>query len=421
MIHSNKHIHSTVDHLFRHESGKMTAVLSRLMGLHHLEAAQDIVQDSLLLAMNTWPYRGVPDNPAGWLYRVASNKAVDYLRRLKKWEDISPQYVHLLQSEYTLTTTVQQLFLEHEIEDSMLRMLFACCHPSIPLESQLAVALKTLCGLNNAEIAKGFLTSEDTIAKRIYRAREKMRVEKVNLELPHSMQLGTRLDAVLHCLYLLFNEGYNASHADQLIREELCEEAMRLALLLCENPFTALPRTYALLALFCFQASRFGARMDEQENIILLQRQNREQWYEPLIHKGLMYLEQAAIPYEVTTYHLEAGIAAIHAVSPTFEQTDWKSIYRLYEVLYHLQPQPVIALNKAIAAAYAISPAEALRQLLIIKGLEKYYLYYTAIGEMYFLLQQKDEALCWFQKALPHIHTNPEKKLVFFKMDQCRC
>jgi RNA polymerase sigma-70 factor (ECF subfamily) len=318
MPQSLPHIHQAVDHLFRHESGKMIAVLTKLLGLQHLELAQDIVQDSLLQAMNTWSYKGLPDNPAGWLYRVARNKAIDHLRREKSWSTISPQYAYLLES--THTSTADPLFEAHAIEDSMLRMLFACCHPSITVESQLALALKTLCGLTNAEIAKAFLTNEDTIAKRIYRAREKMRTQNVQLELPAASQLQSRLHTVLHCLYLLFNEGYNAAHPNRLIREELCEEAMRLAYLLTQHSLTALPRTYALLALFCFQASRLQARIDDHGNIILLQQQNRDHWYRPLIDKGFEYLELAAEPFELSPYHIEAGIASLHAAAPSFDK-----------------------------------------------------------------------------------------------------
>src|SRR6186713_1271152 len=223
----NRNINQLVDHLFRHESGKMIAVLSRLLGLQNIEIAQDIVQDTLLQAMSTWSYKSIPDNPSAWLYRVAKNKAIDFLRRERRFRDISPQYSYLLRSEYTLASTVNNLFLENEIQDSQLRMIFACCHPAIPDESQVALTLKTLCGLSVNEIAKAFLTTEETIAKRIYRAKEKIKAEKIELDVPQSGELSSRVDTVLKSLYLLFNEGYKSSTADKLIREDLCEEAMR--------------------------------------------------------------------------------------------------------------------------------------------------------------------------------------------------
>ena len=204
------HISQLVDHLFRHESGKMVSVLSRLLGLQNIETAQDIVQDTLLQAMSTWGFGGVPENPPAWLHRVARNKAIDYLRREKRFREISPQYSSLLQSEYSLSTFVSQLFLENEIEDSQLRMIFACCHPSIPEDSQIAFVLKTLCGLSANEIAKAYLTNEETIAKRIYRAKEKIRSESIQLEVPQGKELPGRLDVVLKSVYLLFNEGYNS-------------------------------------------------------------------------------------------------------------------------------------------------------------------------------------------------------------------
>jgi RNA polymerase sigma factor (sigma-70 family) len=404
-------INQTLDHLFRHESGKMISVLSKLLGLQYLETAQDIVQDTLLQALNTWGYNGIPDNPQAWLYRVARNKAIDFLRREKTFRHISPQYQYLLTSEYSLVSTVHQFFEEEAVQDSQLRMIFACCHPAIPVESQIALALKTLCGLSAAEIARAFLTGEDTVTKRIYRAREKIRTEGIELELPPPAQLPHRLDAVLHCLYLLFNEGYNSSHPDQLIREDLCEEAMRLAYLLTQNEITDLPRTNALLALFCFQASRLQARLDDKGHIILLKHQDRSLWYRPLIQKGYTYLDKAT-QEEMSTYHLEAAIAYLHASAQSFEQTDWKAIYYLYSILHRQDPTPIIALNKAIAASYAVDKQTALEQLLQIKGLEKYYLYHTALGELYFEWGRKEEACAYYQKALSLTSSLAEQQLL---------
>lgn len=409
------------DHLFRHESGKMVSVLSRLLGLQNLETAQDIVQDTLLQAMNTWSYNGVPDNPSAWLYRVAKNKAVDFLRRKKKFKEITPQYSYLLQSEYSLASTVNNLFLENEIQDSQLRMMFACSHPSITEESQIALTLKTLCGLSINEIAKAFLTNEETISKRIYRAKEKIKLEKIELNVPQGKKLPERLDVVLKSLYLLFNEGYNSSHPDQLIRDDLCQEATRLTYLLTTHTITNLPRTNALLSLMCFQASRLQARLDDKGNIILLKHQDRSKWYKPLIERGLAYLELATEIFdkEPSNYHIEAAIASLHASSPAFEKTDWKSIYHLYEILYRLQPVPIVALNKAIASAYAISKENALDQLLKIKGLENYYLYYTSIGEIYYELQNKEKAKKFYEKALPLTRSRQERQLLINKINNC--
>jgi len=416
---AQSNIQELTDHLFRHESGKMVAVLSRLLGLQNIETAQDIVQDTLLQAMSTWGYNSIPDNPSAWLYRVAKNKAIDYLRRKKKFEEISPQYAYLLQSEYTLSPTVHNLFLENEIHDSQLRMMFACCHPSIPEESQVALTLKTLCGLSVNEIAKAFLTNDETINKRIYRAKEKIKAENIELNVPQGNELQPRLDTVLKSLYLLFNEGYNSSHPDQLIREELCHEAMRLCYLLVEHSLTAKPRTKALLSLLCFQTSRLNARLDDKGHIILLKYQDRSKWYRPLIQKGFDYLDEATEPFEVSSYHFEAAIASLHAAAPSFEKTDWKSIYNLYELLYKIQPNPIVAMNKAIASAWAISKQKALEELWAIKGLENYYLYHTSIGEIYFEMQNKQEAKKFYETALQLTTSQQQQQLLKDKILHC--
>jgi len=412
-------INQVVDHLFRHESGKMVSVLSRLLGLENLETAQDIVQDVLLQAMVTWSYKGIPENPSAWMYRAAKNKAIDILRREKKFRQISPQYSYLLQSEYTLSSTITHLFLENEIQDSQLRMMFACSHPSIAEESQIALTLKTLCGLSTHEIAKAFLTNEETISKRIYRAKEKIKADKIELGVPYGKELPGRLDTVLKCVYLLFNEGYNSSHPEQLIREDLCHEAMRLTYLLTMNNMTNVSRTNALLSLMCFQASRLQARLDDEGNIILLKHQNRGKWYKPLMEKGFEYLELATEVFQPSSYHLEAAIASLHASARSFEQTDWKSIYHLYEILYQLQPVPILALNKAIASAYAIGREKALEQLLQIKGLENYYLYHTSLGEIYYELHDKDKAKMFYENALRLTASRQQQQLLISKINNC--
>ena len=416
--HMQSSIHQTVDHLFRHESGKMIAVLSKLLGIQHLDAANDLVQDTLLQALNTWSFHGLPDNPAAWLHRVAKNKAIDYLRRQKNLRRHHPQYAYLQQPEYTCTPEWNDAFEPQAIQDSQLRMIFAICHPSIPAASQIALALKTLCGLSVAEIARAFLQDEATIAKRIYRAKEKIRSENIELEMPLESQLPSRLETVWHCLYLLFNEGYNSAHPNHLIREELCEEAMRLAYMLSQNTVTNKPQTNALLALFCLQASRLQARLDDKGNIILLKYQDRSKWYRPLIEKGFFFLE-AATQQEISVYHLEAAIAYMHAVAPSFEQTDWKAIYALYGILYRQHPSPFVALNKAIAATYAMGKEAGLQQLLQIKGLETYYLYHTALGELYLEWGRNMEALLHYRQAINLTTSTTERQFLQQKIMNC--
>lgn len=396
----------------------MIAVLSKLLGLQHLHLAQDLVQDTLLQALNTWRYKGLPDNPSAWLYRVAKNKAVDFLRREKTFQHIESNLRYVLQSEYSLSGTIEQFFEAEAIKDSQLQMMFACCHPCLPAEAQMALILKTLCGLSTAEIARAFLREEETIAKRLYRAKEKIKAEKVELVMPPASQLPSRVNAVLHSLYLLFNEGYNSSNPDQLIREDLCEEAMRLAYLLTQCSLTNLPRTNALLALFCFQASRLQARLDDKGNIVLLKYQDRTIWYKPLIQQGSYFLELAT-QEETSVYHLEAAIAWLHATAPSFEATNWKAIYRLYTILHSHTPNAVIALNKAIAAAYAVNKQKAIEELQSIKGLENYYLYHTAIGEVYFDWAHYPLAEKHYLTALSLTTSVAERQLLQNKINAC--
>ena len=397
----------------------MASVLTRLLGFSNLSTAEDIVQDTLLKAMTSWRFHGIPQNPSAWLYAAAKNKAIDVIRSGKYILRQQAELSNLLQSEWTLSSTVNQLFIGDEIEDSQLRMIFACCHPVIPYESQIALTLKTLCGLSAAEIANAFLTGEETISKRLYRAKEKIRAEKIELEMPPSANLSHRLDAVLHVLYLLFNEGYNSSHPNQLIREDLCGEALRLGLLLDKKPQTNGPRTKALLSLMCLQASRFNARIGDNGHIILLPKQDRQLWNSELIRKGRYYLELSAEGKEVSEYHLEAAIAYCHAEAATFADTDWKRILELYKILSTLNPGPVIEMNKAIAFGYAESAARGLQELQKIKELEHHYLYHTAMGDFNLMLNKNQEARSCYESASKLNASVQEKELLYKKIKSC--
>jgi RNA polymerase sigma factor (sigma-70 family) len=404
-----------VDHLFRHEAGKMVAVLTKFLGFKNLDIAHDIIQDTLLSAMTVWGYRNVPENPSAWLYCVAKNKAIDFLRREQISNRIRADYKS--DNEQPLTEAViENVLFENEIEDSVLRMMFACCHPDIPEEARIALALKTLAGMTSREIANAFITSEETIAKRIYRAKEKIRTEKIQLDLPVGSMLA-RLESVLHVLYLLFNEGYNSSHPDALIRHDLCGEALRLCHLLTRHSFTDKPATNALMALMCFQASRLDSRIDQSGNIITLKYQDRTTWNRQLIEKGFHYLDRASEINAFSLYHLEAGIASVHAASPSFDNTDWKSIYHLYEILYTINPTPVVALNKAIASSYAVNAQSALQALQQIKALEKNHLYHASLAEVCLELDMKSDAKKHFESAIKLTESRSEKQLLREKMN----
>lgn len=410
-------IHSLVDHLFRQESGKMVAVLTRILGLQNLEVAQDIVQDTLINALHTWKHGAIPDNPAAWLQRAARNRAIDWLRRKRKFtNEIAPEYAHILQSDFALTSAFHQVFLDSEISDSQLRMMFACCHPAIAIESQIALVLRTLGGLSISEIARAFLTGEESISKRIYRAKERIRTEGILMDVPTGDELPDRLDAVLKSIYLLFREGYHSSHPDQLIREDLCLEAMRLCLLLTGHPVTARPRSKALMALMCFQTSRLHARLDDDGHIILIKHQDRNRWYRPLIQKGFHFLEASSEPFEASPYHLEAMVASLHAAAPSFEATDWKKIHGIYRMLYKLNPNPIVAMNKAIASAYAVGFAHALEELKAIKELPHHPMYLACIGEMYLELNEPEQSKAFFREAIKHAPSSTVKTLLLEKI-----
>jgi RNA polymerase sigma factor (sigma-70 family) len=395
----------------------MAAVLTRLLGFQAIDLAEDIVQDTLLKAMTTWKYKGIPENPSAWLYTVAKRKAIDTLRQQQLHKQHHSEISQALKSEWTLSSTVNTFFLNNEIEDSQLRMIFACCHPSIPYESQIALTLKTLCGLSIVEIANSFLSTEETIAKRLYRAREKIREEKISLEAPIPATMPGRLDAVLHTLYLLFNEGYNSSHPDRLIRHDLCEEAMRLCLLLINNPITNAPKVEALLALMCFQASREEARLGDDGSIRLLKDQDRSRWSNPLIEKGKYYLEHSTENNAFSEYHVEAAIAGCHAIASQFEKTDWNSIIQLYTILSTLKPGPIVDLNKAVAIGYGQSPTAGLDALKQIKTLQNHYLYHAAMGDFYIELGDLVHARQSYLRAIDLTSSHAEKKLLQNKLN----
>jgi RNA polymerase sigma factor (sigma-70 family) len=374
-----------------------------------------------LQALQIWKLKGIPDNPSAWLYRVAKNKAIDVIRRNKHSVnyDFSDSERVLLQSEYTLATVMDGLWKEDLIKDDLLRMMFACCHPGISEENQITIILKTLCGFSTAEIAKAFLTSEDTVSKRLYRAKEFFRQEKIKLEIPSLDQLKTRTDAVLNSIYLLFNEGYNSTASDQLIRTELIEEAIMLCGLLTENEHTRQPETYALMALMSFHASRSSSRLTPEGEIILLPFQDRSKWNATLIAKGNHYLNLAAFGTRISSYHLEAAIAYEHCSAESFEKTNWHNILRYYEWLCNIAPSPVSELNKVIALMQIEGPEAALAALEKVddqKKLEGFYLFHSLLGEIYARLSQPEPARRSLEKALFLTRSEAERNILKSKI-----
>lgn len=414
----SKTVAPLVEHLFRHESGRMVAALTRSFGTRHIELAEDVVQDTLLKAMREWPFRGIPENPAAWLHRTARNGAIDRLRRDARGMVLLKENAALLRSEWTLSATMNDILNEASITDDQLRMIFACCHPSLPQEQQVALALRTLCGFSVPEIARAFVTNEETINKRLYRAREAFR-ELGRLELPPEDVLVQRLDQVLAAIYLLFNEGYNATSHDDHIREDLIEEALRLADLLTRNVATDRPGVHALIALMLFHAARSSARLDQDGAIVLLRDQDRSKWDRELIALATQHLDRSAFGERITIYHGEAMIASMHAHAPSFDGTDWAGIVRIYDHLLLANPSPVVELNRAIAVAQLSGPDAGLRLLENIHGLEGFHLYHAARGDLLRALFRPDEARTEYEHAASLTRSPAEVALLKRKLEAC--
>ena len=417
MEHQPTIINQLTDHLFRHESGKMVSILTKIFGIENLETAEDVVQQTFIDAMQVWKFKGVPDNPSAWLFRVAKNKAIDVIRKNKYsvQYDFSDNNRVLLQSEYTLAITMDSLWKEELVKDDMLRMMFACCHSEISEESQITLILKTLCGFSTAEIAKTFLTSEDTVSKRLYRTKEFFRQKTIKLEIPSEEELRKRTNAVLNSIYLLFNEGYSATHSDEFIRNDLIAEAMLLCKLLTENKNTQLPQTFALMALMCFHSSRSESRLTAAGEIILLPQQDRSKWNLKLIADGNKYMDIAAFGNEISTYHLEAAIAFEHCRAESFSKTNWTKILELYEWLCKLSSSPISEMNKAVAVMQVHGAREALKCLQNIsdkKKMESFYLYHSLLGEINSRLNNSTEAKKNFETAIRLTQSSTEKKML---------
>lgn len=395
----------------------MVSVLTKIFGAENLETAEDVVQQTFIDAMQVWKLKGVPDNPSAWLYRVAKNKAIDVIRKNKHSQlyDFSDSERVLLKSEYTLATTMENLWKEELVKDDMLRMMFACCHSDISEENQITLILKTLCGFSTAEIAKTFLTSEDTVSKRLYRTKEFFRQNKIKMEIPSEHELKKRTDAVLNSIYLLFNEGYNSTHSDELIRKDLIDEAMLLCKLLTENKGTQLPEVFALMALMCFHSSRIASRLTPEGEIILLSRQDRSKWNYNLISEGNAYMDKAAFGNKISSYHIEAAIAFEHCIADSFEKTNWKRILELYDWLCKSNPSDITEINRAVVILKLHGASAALTALNDLKDknkTENYYLYQSLLGEIYREQNSKAKAKSHYEKAIKLTHSDKEKKLL---------
>lgn len=409
-----------VEHLFRHEGAKLVATLTRIFGPENLHLAEDVVQEALARALQTWPFHGVPQNPAAWIMRTSRNLAVDVVRRQRNFREKEAEVVAVMEQASPVPDSVAHT--EQEITDDRLRLMFVCCHPSIPAEAQTALALRTLCGFGVAEISRAFLTTEAAVAKRLTRAKQKIREAAIPFEIPEGEELPRRVGGVLQALYLLFNEGYKATSGEKLIREEICQEAIRLTQLLADHPAGNEPKTHALLALMLLSAARFPARVDDQGNLLRLQEQDRARWNQAMIARGLFHYARSAAGDAITEYHLQAGIAACHCTAASYEATNWTQILALYDRLLAFDHSPVVALNRAVAVAQVEGPAAGLAALEVIPHrdqLESYYLFYAVLGDFEARRANFVEAAQHFRQSLQLTALQSEREFLSKRIRAC--
>lgn len=407
-------VNELIPHLFRTEYSKIVAVLCRVFGFEHIEIAEDIASDTFLAAAETWGMKGAPDNPPAWLHTVARNRAKDYLRRNATFaRKISP----VLTKDNEPVAGPEIDLSEQNITDSQLQMMFAVCHPAIPAEAQIGLSLRILCGFGIEEIADAFLSNKETINKRLFRAKEKLRKEKVKLEFPPPGEIDKRLETVLTTLYLLFNEGYYSLSQHSALRKDLCLEAMRLNFLLAENERTARPSVMALLALMCFHASRFDARITADGALVLYDDQDTTRWDGELIARGDYYLELAAAGDQVSKYHLEAAIARWHTRKADTPEK-WESILQLYNRLLAVSYSPAAALNRVYALAKAHGKAAAIPEAENLQ-LRNNHLYFLLMGHLYTGVND-EQALTHLKSALSKAKSPADKANIKKRIGELR-
>ncbi len=400
-----------IPHLFRTEFSRIAAVLCKRMGIEHMEIAEDIASETFLQALESWSYKGIPENPVAWLYAVAKNKTQNHLKHRRVFEN------KIIKEEMHSASGAQDMDIdlsEWNITDSQLQMLFAICHPSIPEEAQVGLALRILCGFGIDEIATAFLTSKETINKRLFRAREKLRTENVRIEFPAEAEISKRLESVLTTLYLLFSEGYYSENNDNVLRKDLCWEAMRLTRLLVEFQSTNLPAVNALLSLMCFHASRFEARQNERGEMILYEDQDEALWNHELISQGANYLHQATGGNAISKYHLEATIAFWHTVKADTKEK-WENILRLYDQLLQFEHSPIAALNRVFALSKVMGKEAAIREAEELKLVDNHY-YFTLLGELYRDRDPGKSKSCYL-KAFALAKTQADRQIIQKKLE----
>ena len=400
------HQEELIPHLFRTEYRKIVVVLCKLFGIEHIEIAEDIASDTFLSASELWGLKGLPENPVAWLYTVAKNKSKDYFKHHSIFlQKVTKEIKFTAES----STQINIDLSAKNINDSQLAMMFVVCHPCNSVEAQIGLALGLLCGFGTDEIAGAFLTNKETIYKRLQRAKQKLREEKVEIKQPSLAEIDERLPAVLMTLYLLFNEGYYSASNDAVLRKDLCLEAMRLTYLLVENEQTNKQTVNALLALMCFQASRFDARIGEHGSLVLYGDQDANLWNDELIGQGKYFLDEASRGNAISKYHLEAGIACMHTIQEDSKEK-WENILQLYNQLLIIEYSPVAALNRTYAFAKANGKKEAIIEAEKI-NLAANHLYYSLLGWLYTDVDNQ-KALLHLQTAWQLTKTSNDKKLI---------
>ena len=403
-----------IPHLFRTEYRKIIAVLCKRFGFDQLETAEDIASDTFMSAAQTWGLQGAPTNPVAWLYAVAKNKAKSFLQRQATFNKKVAPDAAVREDASTLPEYDIDLSPQN-INDSQLQMMFAICHPAIPPEAQIGLSLRILCGFGIEEIADAFLTNKEAINKRLFRAKEKLREEKIRIELPALAEIDDRLAAVLTIIYLLFSEGYYSISNNKTLRKELCFEAMRLCYMLVENKYTNKPSVNALLSLMCFHASRLDARLDKNGEYILYDDQDTSLWDTDLISKGGYFLNCSASGSQLSKYHLEAAIAYWNTQKDDTKEK-WEAILQLYNRLLQIEYSPVAALNRTYALSKANGKEEAIKEAEKL-NLTNNHFYYTLLGELYSGIDDH-KASQHLQQALSLAKTNTDQLTIQKKIDK---
>jgi len=405
---SPEQIRELLDSLYRVESGRILATLIRLLG--DFDLAEEAMHEAFAAALGAWPRSGVPGNPRPWLISTARFKAIDSLRRRARFDASRDELVRSLEAHWSSTAGSEE---ENGFEDDRLRLIFTCCHPSLPPEARVALTLREVCGLTTEEIARAFLVAPSTLAQRIVRAKAKIRDTPIRYEVPTAQELPERLEAVLQVVYLVFNEGYSAAAGAEVTRAELTGEAIRLGRLLTE--LRPEPEVLGLLALMLLQESRHAARTSPTGELILLENQDRSLWNREQIAEGVAWLERALESRRFGAYTLQAAIAAVHAEAASVAATDWRRIVALYDQLLRIQPSPVVELNRAVAVAMRDGPEAGLAQIdaLLEQGeLANYHLAHSARAEMYRRLGRTTEARSSYERALALTRQEPERQFL---------